>query len=312
MKTKSLFIKLVVILTLGALISACSEDKKLPILREFVSKTDKSGSNIDAQIYPNPLPSKVHNAVAKELVEATSTHITLNGSALDLFAEEIDAAELDSFEVYANALTCNPACADWMTGMRIIYSQDGASLKLYYQPILLCATNAARPGPKGNIQDFDLCNSGSFYEYTSGRFKKLITQAQLDDMTNRIDNYKIAKSPDLPYGVQIKNPAGIWENFDATNDDNPAGSVKSVVYPLGELISLNTGRMVKLWNTVELTSVKKDGVTTLYHKHNILLSTENVTSAGTILNVPKDAKFADLSHLCPPSCNGNRFTIYVE
>jgi hypothetical protein len=277
------------------------------------SDTSLHGLIDPGEIAPAEAPYRVHRAVGEETVEISPSKIKLNGVAISIPAGEISSAQLAVFRDSAKAIPRDAgACGDWMPGMRIIYGQDGSFLVLYFQPVQLCAYSGKFLSPKGQQQHFDLTNSGGFYTYIGGQFVKL-SPAQIVDMNTKIDQYRKKKSAGSPYGVEILSPNNVWGEFVDNGDNDAKGNVKSLVYPVDELITLAniSGAKVKLWNAVETAEVT-DGNTTYHTKHDILLSTGDVYNNGNDLIVPVNAAFANLSHICPPSCNGRVFTMYVK
>jgi len=245
-----------------------------------------------------------------DCISAVSQTIRLNGQPLPLLAGEINRSALDTFQTFVNALRCDSNCKDWILGMRIIYAQENTSLILYYQPVLLCAIGDATPGPKGVLRHYSLCQEGAYYAYANGHFNKL-DDTGIRNMNAAIDTYKKTPGTGSPYGVEIKSPGGKWESFATSADNDPRGNVKSLVYPIKQMMATAGTGTLKIWNMVERIGISDNNMEITYHKHELLLSNDVVTVNGTNLETPSSTVFSDLSHICPPSCNGRTFSIYI-
>jgi len=285
----------------------------LPVMVTIRSDKFLKGNGLDSPVIEYSLSIStvtIPPALGKVIIEAVTTSLTLNGSPVSHSVAELELSDLNAFRTWANAITCTVNCGDWMTGMRIIYGQEGSSVFLYYQPVMLCAVGGTYMLNGKKVCDFNLCNQGDIYFY-NGDFEKVDAQDEINDKNRRISNYT-RRNTGGEYGVEIRNPyTGVFEGFKVTNDDDATANVKQVMYPVDELIDLakkaGMSGKVKLWNAV----VKMDFDGVYYHKHNIELSSYSITTDGASLNIPPGAKFLNLSHICPPRCSGNKFTIHI-
>lgn len=285
-------------------------DSSRIVTRLIHLKDKKDKAFLPGEDLPAAAPPEVHPLAGKDMIEDAAEGIRLDGNYISLVPLEISASELVEFKRYANDLACDPDCEDYMPGIRIIYGLDGSSLVLYYQPMRFCADGPKRMGAKGWTRHYNLCKEGGFYKYDGG-FTEL-NSGELTIMNTQTENYRRLPADGHPYGVEVKNEDGDFEGFIDDGEDSYAGSARAMVFPVQQLIDLAGGGVVKLWNMWGRTGVETGGVTVYYRKHEILLSTENVTVSGTNVHVPAGGKFSDLSHICPPSCNGNRFMFYVN
>ncbi|MCW3103304.1 MAG: hypothetical protein JWO09_1744 [Bacteroidetes bacterium] len=191
-------------------------------------------------------------------------------------AAGIRAKAFDTLEEIAYSF--GPASAHYILALKINYGLDttNKTMSLLYQPLLLDkdSTTTGRYLPKGN---------STYYKYNT-TFKRFEVATDISCLQLYKDRITF-KRPGQKY----------FSVFDTTNDIT--GDVESLVFSFQEIkkiIDENKTEILYLCNAAEYVE-DKDKVDI---KHSILLGPDEITKTLIFYR-----KFANLSHLCPPSCN---------
>ena len=174
-------------------------------------------------------------------------------------------------------------------------------MKLFYQPLYLNRDPKDNSSTNGNHY-FIPCEDNTYYTYvnTKDSFKIAVaTATDLACINTYTSNIKINH-------FRSKNIKPDDTTLKFIQADDSSGDVRSVIFSFQEIDSLITGnnykKYVLLENAVEDETFKK----IKYLKHHILLKASNDLNRFT--NDFTDM-YGNLSHLCPPSCNGVNYTI---
>ena len=313
MKKITFALSVVLLAATAIVINGCGEDETVPVVRTVIIPKDQKG--LLAQDYPDMLTVAVTKTLAEQLINAAHTNLHLNSVEVNPFVTQINATALTWLKSTANALSCNPACVDWITAVRITYGQVGSNLITYFQPVYMCADGATYTTTAGvRVRNYDLCAEGQTYTVSSaGDFELVNGSVPNTVMQTNIALYRTPKTS-MPYGVEVRDPAGNLQDFKETADQDYTGHAKAVIFPIDELINIAsiTGK-AKLWSVVDGLKLENDDFPHApINKHDLLISTGDVTYSGTTVSIPGAAKFADLSNICPPSCNGKYFTFRIQ
>ena len=256
------------------------------------------GGALNAFIADNPVVEVSHMApkVAKKAIDKSRLHISLNDEPVDLLAQQIQISKLATLVQSAEGLQCGAATRT-LVGVKISYGLDGAGkLKLYYVPVKFKLLNEDW-GPGGAIYGrYELCDSAGAYTYEANAFNAVQNiQTMYNAMTAYQNALAIARNEN---GTDIQPFK--WQT-------DIRGDVRSLIFSLDQLLALqntpgNNGN-IKIWNAAG----KLLGQANKYLiKHLLLVSSDDVVVNGEVIDVT-DHPFSDLSHICPPSCNGNDF-----
>lgn len=232
-----------------------------------------------------------------------------SNTRLNIQAVAINTAAINDFTRTASIINCTLApgiCQGTVTAIRIIYGLNTNSLTLYYKPVKLCRASRSYGQGGEYFGQYKGNEENTIYSYSSGSttFTPLSGTA-LSNATAQIAKYQEANN-----GIQI-----FRDNTpdDFRSGDDISGDVKSIMFPLQELMAVakspgNKG-LIYLWNSIsEINSPNEKP----FIKHTLLLSSDDVTNTGNVVYLPiYGSSFANLSHLCPPSCgtaNNDYFT----
>ena len=182
-------------------------------------------------------------------------------------------------------------CNDYISALKIYYglSPDLKRITLLYQPVYYCRTSYDATSHKA-IYDLHNPSPDVFYKYTTANNAFVV--ASIADKTC-IDRYKSE--------ILLRHsPSASPSAFDQSDPNGNLQDVEAVIYSFQEIYALigdNATPYVKVYNAIRRITV--DG--TVVNKHDLLLApaefNSSGTTAGSFLNC-----YADLAHLCPPSC----------
>lgn len=263
--------------------------------------------NLFADGTTDPIVTQVAPKNAEQAIESAPDYFKVNNVALSILAIEIKKAAIVSLHGIATELRCD--CEDSLLGLRIIYAlSSNYSLTFYFQPLLFCPVSETVTGAGGRVyRRYELCTEGNFYTYApeSLNFQLVTDIANKDAEVLRyqtpVTGLKVLDTGTTPFS---------WRNFIDAN--TISGDVKSLIFSFDQIEEVynRTGidGKIRFWNAVGNLETKNYGVLT---KHLLLLSSDDVTYSGNNV-IPSLRGFADLSHLCPPSCNGRNFFFILK
>jgi hypothetical protein len=186
-------------------------------------------------------------------------------------------------------------CIGFVPAIQVYLGLDQNRIKLFYKSVYLCTDNNGVNAPVSFTRSEV---SGTTYSVYSGGFSSYAgAQSVIDTYTANIEFMESA-------GTRTFDPA-----YDANGD------TRSVIIPLQEIFAMleqnQNSSQLKIWNFANKnTSLPASAQI----RQSLLLGPENMTPAnfkkwlknkgkkGLMVN-EFQGKYADRSHLCPPSCN---------
>ncbi len=182
--------------------------------------------------------------------------------------------------------TCTTNCRDTINGLRFVYGIDTTNykIKLFYQPVCLTLTATTNDSVRfAVIKKIDKTDTIFKYEPAKGFIPATPNE------TLAISNYTQI--------VINKNtsPTVSWQAYRQNVD---VGSTIFSLAEIGDLLNDNSKDTVSIYNAAFLKAISNSTDSLIYH--SIILTVD-----GNINKLTGDfkGKYANLSHLCPPSCN---------
>lgn len=212
-------------------------------------------------------------------INDTAIYLTLNGGLIDKEISVIPISQLVWLFDKANKMRPLPYVR-YMTGLRVYFACKNTELTPLFQPIYLERTGY---DPKSQMDLYSVNVNVPVYIFNGTDFDPVSTL----EMRNWMGNYQSL--------IQIKH-----NDIDSHEDFIPNHDVESMVFSFQAIFTLmhdNYGNSMKLSNSV--VQVKYDGTNTV--KHRILLSSDYSLDFKAQLMATFSGKFANRSHLCPPS-----------
>jgi len=217
-------------------------------------------------------------------------------SALPLMIDSIKSDGFCALKDSADAMHArDPGCTEYLTALRICYglSTDFTKVVALYQPVYLC--NIGSIGGKTN---YSLKRGlGNYYSYdpTSESFSRTTDSTCLERYKDSIlIVHKVGESRS-----HFRNPPA----------NDTLGDVNSIVFTFREIAAVindnNATPYVKVWNAIQELTIVSVGET--LNKHAIVLGPKQLRIPLKPFTSPCGSglfcnKFANLGHLCPPSC----------
>lgn len=204
----------------------------------------------------------------------------------DTIIEQIYKAHFCTFKTTCQACTAN--CKDTIIGLRFVYGIDADyKMKLFYQPVCLSLTTTTTNDSVAFFVSRD--QPKVFYKYESAKGFSTATSTE----TLAIANYK-----QVFINKNISTTA-IWKPY---QPDVDVGSVIFTFAEIGDLLDDGTKDTVFVYNAAFLRAIPKSNDSLI--NHSIILTID-----GNLNKLFSDfkGKYANLSHLCPPSCNNLTF-----
>jgi hypothetical protein len=241
--------------------------------------------------------SEVDSEVAERMIESAGNFIQVNGKPIVQQAAQPRTEALRNLQVIAKNISTHPEpCTNYITGLKIFYAIRNNAFVLYYRPVKFCRTSIY-PGPGnkkyGNYDSHE--NINSYYYYDGTDFVEETDSEKLQDIKNHIGSYQ-----DAVYGIRIRHKILAETPFAPYAADD----VTAVTFSFQEFFALieanSLTNVIRIWNVIEGTEYPNS--TDILHA--LLLSTESIISLdGNVIVYGFAKSFANLSHLCPPSCN---------
>lgn len=273
------------------------------VYAKFVSVLISSVYPDEDQLYTEV--SSVDSAEAERKIEDSRQFFAIGSTPLEPKIVELDTTEIDNLRDIAAGIS-TPNGDKWVTALKLLYAIDsGGNFKLYYKPVKLSrgALTVKIAGP-GNSFYYNYAlreNANQFFKYEDDAFSEITTVTQLNVVSDDIARYSHPTA-----GIKIK--PNRWDTLPRPHNrlTDEEGDVTSVILPFQtfkRLADANPGRPnIILWNSVKETIYGEKN----YIKHDIIMSSDDITVVGGDIKVPTaSGRFANLSHLCPPSCGGD-------
>ena len=249
--------------------------------------------------------TEIEKNLGARWIEETETYLEIAGGKIGVLAAEFKLNAINQLQTAAEQLSTNPTpCANYLTGLKLFYAFKNGKFTLYYRPVKFCNLSKSYGQGSQLFGQYKLYeNANSYFKYSDPNFVEVTDAAEKQAILAEIDAYKIQ--------IKIKHrDTDPLAPFISSVDIS--GDVCSVIFSFQEMLALGLASYgtsnIRIWNSVEVISYNLDQ----WNKHGLLLSTENVTSSGGSINVyAYQGSFANLSHMCPPSCIGD-FTFRLK
>jgi hypothetical protein len=241
--------------------------------------------------------SEVDYEVAERMIESAGNFIQVNGKPIVQQAAQPRTEALRNLQIVAKTISTHPEpCTNYITGLKIFYAIRNNAFVLYYRPIKFCRTSVYHGAGNKRYGNYDSHeNLNSYYYYDGTDFVEETDSEKLKEIKNHIGTYQ-----DVVNGIKIRHNILAETPFTPYAPDD----VTAVTFSFQEFFALmeanSLTNVIRIWNVIEGSEYPNS----TYILHALLLSTESIISVGGNVIVYGFAKsFANLSHLCPPSCN---------
>ena len=218
--------------------------------------------------------SPVDSTMANYEIDMCNTRLEMNGDSVPHLIATVGKEALEAMADIA--LSLKPKDQNFVVGLKFhLAATDGGEMKLLYQP-----TYMTRPA-NGLMEPFYRVTEGYFYSYddSTGTFESM----SAGDAETLKDNYQTL--------IRIKHRTDtVCMPFIQGVD------TESVLFPfqtIFELMADNEGDGIYIHNSIREEPIGGSYII----KHCLLLS--SVLLSGNSFT----GKYANRSHLCPPSCN---------
>lgn len=247
------------------------------------------------RIYLKPSVVRAHSA--EKLIEAAGNYLQINNKPIDQKVTELRTGAIEDLQLIAQSISTPESCTHYITGLKMLYAINSGTFTLYYRPVKLCRTSVTYGGGGYKYGNYDLHeNTNSYYYYDGNDFKEETDPVKITLMKTHIAAYQNAAN-----GIQIRHLAVAATPLEPFQ----AGDVNAVTFSFQEIFALmgpnSTTKTIRVWNVAEGDEYPDS----TYMVHTLLLSTEHINSVnGDVIFVNGfNNDLANLSHLCPPSCN---------
>jgi len=309
-----LFGKNILLLAVTILLYNCSNkqvaekiETLLPIKADTLPDEESMRKGLMAEDILDRWQVRVDTSLGKNLIERTPYFLRLNGIALPFLASEIDTNETNRMHDIAQALVPVSCTTSTVTGLRILYGSDSNNqLKLYYQPLMFCFVDSTFSPPLGVKGRYRLEVEGLYYHYEQVGGSLQFSEAESVQMSADLARYK-----DENTGLGImRDGTNTFDYF--RESDWFDGDTRSTVFTFQQIKDIYRSTVcngfVRFWNApAKILKYNPPH----YIRHILLLSTDNVTEVAGEINHGGN-HFSDLCHLCPISCNGEKFSFYLS
>jgi hypothetical protein len=262
-----------------------------------VTTTITGEDKIFLEVFP------VDTLVAVTHIDSTKCMLLCNGlntlSALGI--ETITAVALNDFRKIATQIVpTSTSCTNFITGIRIIYGLQDNKILAFYRPVLGCRSNTLINSSSALQATYAINEGTEYYQYTPTGFLQAKTVDDINNIKSFIQNYSLSIVIKESTSTRTFNPA-----------QDSTGDVTSVIFPFQELFAItdvNVILSICLWNSIRWVSYNH----AMHAKHSILLSPSNITAlpfAPPVTVCDFKDSYANLGHLCPPSCGSIYFRL---
>jgi hypothetical protein len=215
-------------------------------------------------------------------------------SPLQRLEEKLLKQHLNDLRDSIRAKHTHTTCIGYVTGLQVLPALENDNLRLLYLPMYMCKASVA--SDSFNVTTF---TSDTLY-YTADGFN-----SANDDELNWIRNYR--------NNIRFKESGTLTRPFN--NEMDSTGDTRAVMLTfqgIDAVLEQNTSDTLKIWNLAfkipgapAANSIRQSlllGPDSLTPQHLTALRKKKV-SGKLFLIGSFTGKFADRSHLCPPSCD---------
>lgn len=255
--------------------------------------------------------SRVESEKAEINIELTSQFFRIGTSPIDSFVMNMKHSELEKLRTAEAVKIPHNQGFSYVTGIKMIYAVKQSNFCLYFSPVKFSRDPKINPSIGNGLTinyTYDIVDSGKIFKYENDAFIQITDADELVEINRQIQDY-------VRPGVGISLKPNRWEPSYRNHNQLPTieGDTTSVILPFQTFekfkLSNNLKDTFKLWNQV------KDSVYNgkSYIKHDLIFSSDDIFSdKGDIIAPTFGGKFANLSHLCPPSCQGLKAILRVH
>lgn len=254
---------------------------------------------------------RINSVKAEEDIQHSYNTLTVeNNLKLGMLAAKIPTAAIEwMYTTHAKGINC-VASSYSITGIRIFYglTSDFKKLQLFFQPVSFCRVDNIYGQGGERLGKYQVADNGKYYEYISGN---QFTQITVSDKDNAFTRYRNTMN-----GIRF-NRGAQGPRFNMKNSEGDImGDVESVTYSMQELFTLAESKankgFIMFWNSIKVLPI---GGSRQLVKHMLVLSSDDVdvnpADASDLVVPSEGANFMNLSHICPPSCNGANYTFCI-
>lgn len=240
---------------------------------------------------------------AERYIETAGDFIWINNNPIIQQAAQPRIQAIRDLQAIAKSIPTNPEpCNNYITGLKIFYGIKNTAFILYYRPVKFCRSSLYDIGGRetwGTYQVYQDVNS--YYYYDGTDFINETDAAKLQIIKDEINAYQ-----DINNGVKIRRSQIVGtQRSSFIKSAHRSGDVESVTFSFQEFFALMdanpVSNVIRIWNVIKGREHPNENLV-----HDLLLSAESIVSINGDVQIPTfTGPFADLSHLCPPSCNGD-------
>lgn len=227
--------------------------------------------------------SPVDPQVAQREIDACNEHLEINGAPINHSIMSVPMSAITT--LYNAAMALRTDTANFVTGLKMHLTIKDGLVSLLFQPLLM--TRPAPPVPIG--EPFYNVTAGAFYAYDEAT--RTVALCPSRDYPVLLANYR--------NDIRIKHRIDIdFTRF------IPDMDTEAIIFPFQTIVALakdNGSNTIYFHNSIRLEPVG-GGYSV---KHCLLLS--SILLQGNSFK----GKYANRSHLCPPSCNSIQYALLV-
>lgn len=243
---------------------------------------------------------EVETNLAIREIELSKTFLRIESKTVAPRVANINTAAIDSMLNFAKTLTVSATCTNYVTGIKMEYAIGSNSLLgLYYKPVKFCRQFLASGQGVENFGIYTLPIEGPRYEYINNTFSLAAS-----DATTSISNYTTL--------IKIQHTTTTTTPVPTTITPYDVTSVIFTFQELKALIDDNSGaKNLRIYNCMREISIDPS-ISSL--KHSLIVTTDNIKLYPNETKGRRSfkGKYANLSHLCPPSCIGDLFVFRLK
>lgn len=212
-------------------------------------------------------------------IEECNTHLAINGNPINHLIATIDVTAMDT--LYWAAVRLRNNTLNYVTGVKLSFGVQDGGVILIFQPLYMTTPPGVIPEP--------------FYNVTGGL--NYIFNSDTKAFEEASDSLVSTLTADYRSMIRIKHRTDRTFTSYIPNADTDA-----VIFPFQTIYALindNVGNVVHFHN-----AIRKEPVGGAYSiQHAVLLSSQY------LLGNSFEGKYANRSHLCPPSCNKVQYAV---
>lgn len=244
--------------------------------------------------------TEIDKKIAEPMIEESVNYLEINGNSIGLLAMEIPLLAFDSLWQKAGEIDPYPdSCTSYITGFKMFYAVREGVFTLYFRPVKFCLLSKCYGQGAQLFGRYKLHEvSSTYYKYVQPAFVEVTDSNEKNTILTEFANYRNL--------VKIRHRDGDTDRTPFIAESDITGDVCATIFSFQEVFALaeasSSSVNIRFWNSIEDVTYNNDR----WNKHGLLLSTEVVTYAGPVISVHTYCgSFANLSHMCPPSCTGD-------